>query len=614
MSTATLPQPSLNAHPGPDWATVPAALLPLCQAIAEGKHALLLSGRNLRDLDCNPQTHRIAPLLEILRDQLRDRWGMLLVTYSRAEGIDYAALDLSDADRRVIERALQAHQLLDIPQDEQEVPHVVRRIASLCWLPTGGDTWAGGKPLRFCFLLQFGEHLVPYCAHGGQTDAQIVAIELSHLTPQSLALRKSGNVILFHTQDEALVDPLVRAALQAIRLPQPDRAAKQVFLQALRRIYPQAQLGEGLTWEQAAFLSSNTPNQGLESLLRASHRTGKPLTARELVAQKSIDVQALSEQTLTVLDTSRVSSDRPLEGINSAYPQSILQQLAQALAAGNPSMPANVLLVGPPGTGKTEMSLITARQAGVAAYQMHSPKTGIVGETERKAELQQRVLREWVPNLAFVDEITEALPLERSDFDGDSGATRAVAAALLTALADESRRGQSLLIATTNCPWRMGAAMRSRFMAIPVLQPLAQDYPAIVLATARRVTPDLPAIGADHPAIQAAAQVFAAKGANPRHIRAALSNALLLKGELSPEGILFAAHDLSITVDRVSAIYSDLWALKACSSKSFFPWCGHLADYPFPPHLQGLVDRATGELNTTELDRRIAEYQPQANL
>ena len=117
------------------------------------------------------------------------------------------------------------------------------------------------------------------------------------------------------------------------------------------------------------------------------------------------------------------------------------------------------------------MSLIVAKQAGVSAYQMHSPKTGIVGETERKAELQMGTLRESIPNLAFIDEITEALPLERSDFNGDSGATRAVTAALLTALADESRRGKSLLIATTNCPWRMGEAMRSRFIAIPVLQP-----------------------------------------------------------------------------------------------------------------------------------------------
>jgi hypothetical protein len=120
-----------------------------------------------------------------------------------------------------------------------------------------------------------------------------------------------------------------------------------------------------------------------------------------------------------------------------------------------------------------------------------------VGETERKARLQQTALREWVPNIAFADEITEMLPLERSDFDGDSGASRAVMAALLTSLSDETRRGKSLLIATTNCPWRMGAAMRSRFVVLPVLHPLKEDYASIVVATAPRIAPQTELDAAD---------------------------------------------------------------------------------------------------------------------
>ncbi|MFM5982509.1 MAG: ATP-binding protein [Sphaerospermopsis kisseleviana] len=589
------------------------ALQPLHNAIAEGRCAFLMSGRNLRDLDVYADQQRMGPLLEILRTELRDGYGMVLITYSLAEGVDYDPSSIEkEKDREKITTVLRSHNLLDIPQDDQEVAHIVRGVARLCRTPTQGLTWVDNKPMGFCFLLFFGEHLVPQCSQGGQSNAQIVATELSHITAQSLALRRSGNLLCFHVQEASLVDPLVRSALYPICLPQPDRHSKQVFVQVAKNIYNKANLATDLTWENIPFLTSNTPNQGLEALLRASHRTGRPLTARELVAQKSLDVQAISEQTLTVLDTTRISADSKLQGINSSFAQTILQQLAKALAVGNSAMPANVLLVGPPGTGKTEMSMIIAKQAGVAAYQMHSPKTGIVGETERKAELQQRVLREWTPNLAFVDEITEALPLERSDFNGDSGATRAVTAALLTALADESRRGQSLLIATTNCPWRMGAAMRSRFVAIPVLQPLPEDYPAIVQAIGQKLgginlTPQ-------HPAIIEAAAIFARKGANPRHIRAALSNALLIKENLTPEAILFSAQDLSITTDTASAIYSDLWAIKACSSKSFLPWNHNLTAYPFPKHLQGLVNLETGEINQTELDQRIEDLKPHANL
>jgi hypothetical protein len=347
-------------------------------------------------------------------------------------------------------------------------------------------------------------------------------------------------------------------------------------LEAAMALYDQAKFEDGQTINSIAFLTANTPNRGLESLLRASHRNGRPISAKDLIAQKSADVQAYSEETLTVLDTSRVSINTQLQGINSSHPQKILARLAQLLAEGNPNMPSNILLVGPPATGKSEMAQVMARQARVPAYQMNSPKDGIVGETERKSSLQQRVLVESAPNLSYVDEITEMMPLERSDFNGDSGATNAISAALLTALADESRRGRLLLLGSTNCVWRIGSAMVSRFVMIPVLHPLERDYPAIIIATAQRV-----------------------------------GN---VTTELTPRTILFAAQDCTISGDRDSAIYSDLWAVSACTSKSYFPWSDCLSSYAFPPHLQGLVDLQTGDINRTELQRRIQELKPNANV
>jgi hypothetical protein len=244
---------------------------------------------------------------------------------------------------------------------------------------------------------------------------------------------------------------------------------------------------------------------------------------------------------------------------------------------------------------------------------MHSPKGGVVGETERKARIQQTVLSEASPAVAFCDEISEALPLERSDFDGDSGASRAVMAALLTALSDETRRGRSLLIATTNCPWRMGAAMRSRFTLIPVLHPLQEDFVDIVLATARRFAPELE-IEAGDSRVSEAAAVFYEKGANPRDILAQIDNALQTYGCLNAEAILFAAHDLCASTDRISAIYADLWAIKSCTSRSFLPWTVDPADYPYPAHLKDIIDPRTGAVKYTELEGRLSELKPYANV
>jgi AAA+ superfamily predicted ATPase len=300
-------------------------------------------------------------------------------------------------------------------------------------------------------------------------------------------------------------------------------------------------------------------------------------------------------------------------GTNIAAPRRVLEQYADGLLRGDKTTPANVLLVGPPGTAKTDLAILTARNAKVSAYQIDSPKGGIVGETERKVRLQWAALAEWTPNCAFVDEVTEALPLERGNFDGDSGASRAVTAQLLTVLADESRRGKSLLIATTNCPWRMGEAMRSRFILIPVLFPLLKDFPSIVVATAGRVMPSA-RLDARDPRVVEAANIFYGKGASPRHIRAQLSIAMGYSGVMDADTVLFAARDFCDSTDRVSVAYAELWAIKVCSSMSFLPWSDDPARYPFPEHLDKIVAPDSGRIDRAELDKRLKEYAPYVNV
>lgn len=587
-------------------------LAPIFQAYEEGRVAMLLSGRSLYDLIV-AEDNKLRPILEALRRALFMRYGMVTIVYSLAGGLDWDSVRIRDnSDRKRIEQILQTHHLMNIPQDVNEVPRVIRGISSLSRVPTEGMKWSDGRNMRFCFLFEFTEHLTPGSLQNGtQTEIQMISSELAHITGQSLALRSSGNLIIFHGR-ESLVDRLVESALFPVRLRQPDQEEKKSFLSIASNLYPNVTFEEGLTIEAVSHLTTNTPNRGLEALIRASDRSGRKITSRELAEQKNRDVEELSEHTLTVLDRTRAKGIK-LFGKNIATPQSILERFADLLLHGDQSIPANVLLVGSPGCGKTDLAIQTADRAKVAAYQMLSPKGGIVGETERKANIQQTVLKEWAPNIAFVDEITETFPLERSDHDLDAGATKAVSAALLTALSDETRRGKSILIATTNCPWRMGAAMRSRFIIIPVLAPLREDVPGIIVTTAQRVVPETD-VNEKDPLVQEAADIFYSKGANPRHIRAALNNALLIHGNLTADTIRFAALDFCAPTDQHSAIYADLWAIRSCSSKSFFPWNDDPSSYPFPEYLNGIVDFSTGDIDSTALAKRIEELKAYANV
>ncbi|MBN1827753.1 MAG: AAA family ATPase, partial [Deltaproteobacteria bacterium] len=361
------------------------------KAYEEGYRAIRLTGRSLYDLVVDEG--RLRPLIEALRCSCMASYGMHLVGYSLAGGLDWDAASISDEnDRRKVEKILKSHRLLEIPQDQNEVVRVIRGISSLSRTPVEETKWSDGRGIRFVFLFEFTEHLMPgSLTNGTQTDQQLVAIELAHLTANSLALRSSGHLVVFHGRD-GLVDDLVCGSLHAVRLAQPDADEKKELLTVASSLYSKAGFEDGLTPEAVCHLTTNTPNRGIETLLRASHYSGRKLTGKELSEQKNRDVEILSENTLAVLDTSRVDS-LSLKGLNIRQPKSILESYARALMIGDASMPANVLLVGPPGTGKTDLALVTAIKAKAAAYQMHSPKGGIVGETERKARLQQTVLR-----------------------------------------------------------------------------------------------------------------------------------------------------------------------------------------------------------------------------
>jgi len=587
---------------------------PILQAYTEGHPALLLSGRSLYDFVTDDS--RLRPLLEFLRRTLFREYGMVFITYSLANGLQWFESWITDeADRCTVREVLRNSHLLEIAPSANEMVAVVRGIAALSRANTENLKWKDGRAMRFAVCLEFSEHLAPSLINGTQTDAQMIVSELVHLTSQSLALRDSGNLILFHGCESSLIDELACGALHHIHLPQPDKEEKKEFLKTALELYSEASFETGLKPEGVVALTINTPNRGIENLLRASHRGKRVLTAKEISEQKNRDVEQLSEGTLRVLDTYRVKKLQ-LVGRNIEKPQAVLLKLADCLLRGDTSMPGQVLLAGAPGTAKTDLSLLVSDRSMSPAYEMLSPKGSLVGETERKARLQQQALKEWTPNVAFCDEISEAFPLQRNDeFDGDSGASRAVTATLLTALSDETRRGKSLLIATTNRPWAMGAAMRSRFIVIPVLFPLKEDFPSIIVATAERIAPTSQ-LNVNDAEITQAADIFYQKGANPRHLRSALSNALLLSGKsaFEPADILFAAHDLCATTDFASTVYADLWAIKGCSSRSFLPWSNAPDKYNFPDYLKGIVNETTGEINETELNKRIAELKPNANV
>lgn len=576
---------------------------------SDGRSSMILTGRSIYDFECR-EDGSICTLVQLMAEYAK-RMHMVMVRYSLASGIVVPYNMYEKADGETIKKILSANGISNTKcatgncNASQELVDILRGISRLASAPTANN-WQDGETMKFLFVFEFTSDIMP----NATTVNQLVARELIYNLVCSRPFLDNGNMFILSDVTEGKIDSQVQGLIYHLFLPYPNFEEKLEFVKGLHRQYPNAQYSPELDDQQIANLSSSTPNRGLDLVFRASHISGCPIEVRGLIEQKSKDVQTISEETISMLDTTRIK-DVALKGENVRVPMEFLRKQANGLRSRDKSIPTNILLLGAPGTGKTDMAILTAHWAAVPIYQLNSPKAGIVGETERRATLQTRIFASTTPSLGFIDEITEAMPMQRTH-NLDSGASDSVMQALLNTLSDNSREGQSMLIATTNCGYKMGAAMRDRFVVVPVIMPAIEDFPEIICSIAKQISGV--SINPQDNYIQQAAKEFYDKHIMPRRIRAALKLVCQQDG-LIPKAILDAANDAN-PLDEASwlaAVYADLSAISLTVSKRLLPWYGREDSYPFPDYIKEILDENM-EVDPVKLNKELNRLQPYVNV
>ena len=576
---------------------------------SDGRSSMILTGRSIYDFECR-EDGSICTLVQLMAEYAK-RMHMVMVRYSLASGIAVPYNMYEKADSETIKKILSANGISNTKcatgncNASQELVDILRGISRLASAPTANN-WQDGENMKFLFVFEFTSDIMP----NATTVNQLVARELIYNLVCSRPFLDNGNMFILSDVTEGKIDSQVQGLIYHLFLPYPNYEEKLEFVKGLHRQYPNAQYSPELDDQQIANLSSSTPNRGLDLVFRASHISGCPIEVKGLIEQKSKDVQTISEETITMLDTTRVK-EVALKGENVRVPMEFLRKQANGLRSRDKSIPTNILLLGAPGPGKTDMAILTAHWAAVPIYQLNSPKAGIVGETERRATLQTRIFASTTPSLGFIDEITEAMPMQRTH-NLDSGASDSVMQALLNTLSDNSREGQSMLIATTNCGYKMGAAMRDRFVVVPVIMPAIEDFPEIICSIAKQISGV--SINPQDNYIQQAAKEFYDKHIMPRRIRAALKLVCQQDG-LTPKAILDAANDAN-PLDEASwlaAVYADLSAISLTVSKRLLPWYGREDSYPFPDYIKEILDENM-EVDPVKLNQELNRLQPYVNV
>src|SRR5262249_29602413 len=168
-------------------------------------------------------------------------------------------------------------------------------------------------------------------------------------------------------------------------------------------------------------------------------------------------------------------------GLNYAVQE--LKEVAEIMKKGLTSAaPMGLILMGPPGTGKSYMAECFARECGLLCVRFKPLREMYVGASERNQERAFAAIRALAPVVVMVDE-SDQQQSSRDAGSGDSGVTERMRAQAFEFWGDQSLRGRVLRIDLTNRVDLIDSAMRRSGrtdVKIPILMPDTQSRKQIL--------------------------------------------------------------------------------------------------------------------------------------
>ncbi|MCF8090673.1 MAG: ATP-binding protein [Desulfotignum sp.] len=332
--------------------------------------------------------------------------------------------------------------------------------------------------------------------------ANYVTEEIIRRWALSDKIKKSRNMVIGLTVDLNALPELLKKSdsqIQTIQIPMPDREERRSFLtywqnpigydnplkieishldpsdRSSASNQPSDSENQDKQLDELAALTRGFRLLNLETMVRLAKVEGHEGKIDQSLFKRH-KAKVIKEESFELLQ--EIPPKRGFEAIGGLgyakdYFMGIAEQIlkAQVDSAFERSIPKGILLVGPPGTGKTILAEALAAQGKMTLVRMGDIRGRYVGQSEQNMTRALKLLEELSPVVVFVDEIDQSIGRRTTGHEGDSGVNRRIFGKMLEFMGDNRYRGKILWIGASNRPDLLDEAMISRFDTVMAILP-----------------------------------------------------------------------------------------------------------------------------------------------
>jgi ATP-dependent 26S proteasome regulatory subunit len=431
---------------------------------AGASHLFLLHG-NVRDV--HPFGDEFVPLREGLKRLFARR--EFVAAYDVSGGLEFPDADRQKALGRAV--GLKPAQL---PTDPARALIVLDALLTSERCPPGS----------VALILDYAHSLAP-AGPTGSAERQCITTLARWASDARIAARRPLVILIAPALSEVSEEVYTGASgAEVVAVPRPELELRTDYARHLREEAPSA--AWELTPEQLAAETGGLSLVQIEDIVQRAQ--GARLTlARSAIIERKIEL--LRQEYSDVLEILNPRQDLAgVGGLEHAVGE--LREVAGIMRSGQTSAaPMGIILMGPPGTGKSYLAECFAKECGMLCVRFRPLRQMYVGQSERNQEKAFAAIRALAPVVVIVDESDQAEGGSRDQGSGDSGVTERMRASGFNFWADNSLRGRVLRIDSTNRVDLIDSAMRRSGrtdVKIPILMPDEQARRQIFEVLARK--------------------------------------------------------------------------------------------------------------------------------